>query len=394
MAITDDNSVLILGAGASVLFEMPLGGQLMEAIRLQIDSERRKLQEVASRNFDRTFGSYLRNAVQRNEGIFSVPIHAAVYLKYSDGHRNEEVSNQNKNLEEMLILLSNQTSETIDDFIVENPSYAELTKICIASVFFKTLYKKAANSIVLKSLDHRSFQKRKRVGEVGSVFTTDDERNWIHLLINIVRQGIRSGVVSETQKIKIITFNYDVILEKVLEKQFANSEMMNGKNWVDFFEIIHPHGKCNPLPNLTDNAAELIVEWANGIYVIQEHAQNVPKNILNDRELAKNIVKQSHEVYAAGFSFAAPNCRMLGLQEPWNNIKMSNVDGGFNRHFRFCNYDGNYGISRSVKAFESNKNSRGTSWTINVVDEQAGTTEKPLSIANWIRMGVLGELPG
>ena len=392
MTITQDRSALILGAGSSVIFGMPLGAELMEAIRLQIEAEEKKLDTVANKDFDRSYVKFLKQAVSQNNEIFSVLIHAVLYEKYSDGLKNRRYSEQKAKLTNLLGLLSNQTSETIDDFIVENPTYADLTKICIAAIFFKKLYFHNGAGISLKALAKRGFKNSGSVGAVPSIYF---ERNWIHLLINIVRHGIHNGQVSSSQKIKIITFNYDVILEKVLDIQFSNSEKMKGKDWRDFIDIIHPHGKCEPLNDSAEKPLEVIGSWADGIYVVQESEDCLPESVIQDRDAARAVIKESENIYAAGFSFSAPNCKMLGMGAPWNNIKMTNVPGGFDRHFRFCNYDDNHGISRAVKQFEDDRqNTNGRQWTSNTVEEQAGSPDRPLSIADWIKMGVLGELPG
>lgn len=395
MAVTDKNSVLILGAGASVVFGMPLGGELIDLIKEQILAEISRLNSIKLNDFYRRCEDYIYRAIDHNEEIFSIPIHATVFKTYTGTENYSHFNQQERALEELLGLLSNQTSETIDDFIVENPSYSRITKICIAAVFFKKLYEKNGKNISLKPLGQRNFKKRKRVGEVGDIYSHYNERNWIHLLINIIRQGIRNEKVSPSNKVKIITFNYDMILEKVLDQQFSNSELMRGKSWVDYIEVIHPHGKCAPMLDNLDNVAETISDWASGIFVVQEHESDLPEELLEDRSKAKTYVLAAHEICAAGFSFAAPNCRLLGMQNPWGNLKYFSSEGAFDRYFRFCNYDGNYGISRAVNAFEfDGNNPNGVSQASNIIDEQPGTPDKPLNVADWIRMGVLGELPG
>jgi len=211
------------------------------------------------------------------------------------------------------------------------------------------------------------------------------ERNWIHLLINIIRQGIRQGLVTQDNKIQIITFNYDMILEYVLDNQFANTEFLTGKMWQDYIEILHPHGKCDSFPSLAPNTANAIVKWAQGIFVIQENPMGLADEVFLARERAQEWVVSATEIYAAGFSFAGPNCRLLGMET--KAFKAAKVY----KKIDFCNYDGNLGLSRTVSKLKVSANSIHPRVE---VEEQSGKQGSPLSVVNWIRMGVIGELPG
>ena len=59
--------------------------------------------------------------------------------------------------EQLVARLENQTSETIDDFIFQNPDLAEITKISVATIIFKRLYAKDGKGDIynLKQLDSR-----------------------------------------------------------------------------------------------------------------------------------------------------------------------------------------------------------------------------------------------
>jgi len=370
MAITDINSVLVLGAGVSAPFGLSLGGDMISAVSNAIRTELKRADSEVGSVISTLEGS-LGSAVNWNSKFHKYPILGAVASSSWDSENSKfnmaNVNSEIENLRELKNLLGDQTSETIDDFIVENPSFARLTKICIASLFLTSCYKFTANS---ESAPISSFSQRHlRPNSVGSI------RNWVHLLINIIRQGIRSGAVSTENKVKIITFNYDTILEYVLEKQFSNTEA-GYSHYSDYVDIIHVHGECGALEDsLNHSAAKTCLEWAEGIHVINE--KNVPKEVKRKRELARDAVQQANELYFCGFSFAGPNCRLLGLNslaKPSGRVLIS-----------FCNYDGNIGVSKAVKKFERRR--------VNV-EEVAGSTEKGLEVSDWLRQGNLGELPG
>ena len=129
--------------------------------------------------------------------------------------------------------LNNQTSDTIDDFISLNPRHSVIAKRCIAAVFAEKMFEADKHG-------GRVYPK-----DFGARLCPDGKtRNWIHLLINIVRHHHRAGIPEH--KVKMIDFNYDGILERVLAKQFSNVEEKFGP-YTDYFEIVHPHGCCGDI---------------------------------------------------------------------------------------------------------------------------------------------------
>jgi|GEM_PF-4155425 len=375
MAITDPNTVLILGAGVSVPFGLPLGGSLINDLHKAIVWEQNRFDSEDS-NFH--LGSILRAAANRPDAFRDYPIHGAIAKKHLSDQNEFDTNGIDSdllNLKKLKDLLQNQTSETIDDFIVENPSFAELTKIGIAALFLKSCY-----TVQDGQFTPCSFEKRHHSSDEDA-----SDRNWVHLLINIVRQGIRARAVSSTNKIKIITFNYDMILEYILDQQFSNTEA-GYPNYRDYIDIIHVHGQCGELVS-TRTPAEMSLEWAKGINVVNE--PTIPVTLDQERYRARELVINARQLYFCGFSFSGPNCRLIGLDE--TNHKEGQ------RLISFCNYDGNVGISKSVEKYNI------TSATISVsgeptldthIEEAAGTKGGHLGVTDWLRAGYLGELPG
>ena len=371
----------------------------MKSIKNQINFERNALSKQDN--------MLIANLVDVDTKILRYPIHCALYKRFEDTYAT--YSNHVDLLGKLTELLNDQTSETIDDFIVENPSYSELTKICIAAIFIKKLYNSKdggtfhvplglkSQNYLLKQLTERNLRQKSDKDE------DIEERNWVHLLINIVRQGIRQKSVTSENKVKIISFNYDLILENILDNQFSNSENMEGKAWRDYIEILHPHGRCAPLPDEIDNTANLINEWADGIYVIQEDENKIPETIKQDRLRAKEIISTAREIYAAGFSFAGPNCRLLGIAD--SRAHSPYQSGGFDRKIYYCNWDGNIGLEMSTSRYSHSSEettkpifkgipqTTKTSGSTKVIP-QSGTIDRRLGVTDWIKMGVLGEMPG
>lgn len=379
MTITSKGAVLVVGAGTSVQFGLSLGGDMITSIASAIESELSIIHRLTTDRFG-AFESILSGAVNRSEGFKRLTIHGTVSLPFWEAERGRfegtEINEELNRLRELQKLLTNQTSETIDDFIVENPSYGTLSKQCIAAQFVQSCCE------IDRTVSAKNFEARN---------TADGTRNWVHLLINIVRQGIRAREVSKANKVKIITFNYDMVLEYVLEQQFSNTELRSA-HWSDYIEIVHVHGQCGSLSELQGHPAKICNDWAAGIHVVNE--QDVPEPVLESRARARELVRSATELYFCGFAFSGPNCRLLNLHEPLADVE--------ERTISFCNYDGNVGITKIVSSYETevavpelHENGRSTVFrsTTTRIEEAAGTPDKPLGVSDWLKLGYLGELP-
>lgn len=374
MAITDRNTVLVLGAGATAPFGYPLGSSLISNISDQISREVASIygrDDFQGRELTRNLLSAAKSPV----GFDRFPIHGAAARRHlHENQREFDVAPMNADLtriKELQKLISNQTSETIDDFIVENPSYSDLTKIAIAADFIKRSYTLQDGALRAQPFEARYWK---------------DERNWIHLLINIVRHGIRSGIVTTDNKIEIVTFNYDTVLERVLAKQFSNTESQY-TDYSDYISILHVHGKCGEISDIFPDPALTCSSWSKNINVVNEG--DVPDIVQASRTTAKQKIRAASEIYFCGFSFSGPNCRLLDLANP--------TGGGRTRQISVCNYDGNIGVSKTVSSFRDEANpgmAYGATQLFTKVDEASGTIEKPLGVSDWLKLGYLGELPG
>ena len=373
MSIIDEGSVFIVGAGCSAPFGVPVGGSLVDDLAKQLAEEFNKATGAPTNRHPQPIRNAVSRASQFPKQFTSFPISLSVYSTAKETTHNN-VEKWTADLNKLIALekrLKGQASETIDDFIVENPDYSEITKIGIAWAIFDRLYnfENGPNQFVRK--------------DVSARYLDDNHtRNWIHLLINIIRAGIRSGDVSSENKVKIISFNYDPILETVLDEQFSNTEVDYGR-YTDYIEILHPHGAFTDFQKEVRQPARLICSWAEEISVVNE--AHIPEAIGEIRQNANEWIRASGTVYAAGFAFSKPNCDMLGL----NREGYANKPSPIKPTIHYCNYDGGAGLSEIVtrRAARDMHNNP-------VVSEQSGTLDRPLSVEQWIKGGFLGEMPG
>lgn len=368
MSITNANSLLLLGAGVSAPFGMPLGGELIDAIAVQL---KRELARTKRKN---NFGSeelyppdYFERWLNDAETWRKNPIFASVLFHFAENNERihaSAIASAHTALSRLHDLLRNQTAETIDAFIAENETIAPFAKLALASVMLEKTYGLQDGRLVLRPLNARYLPALKP--------DQPSERNWIHLLINIVRHGIDRGDVTQQHKIKIITFNYDCILEHVLSTQFNNRER-DLQDYSKYFEIVHVHGKFDAMPAQCLHPARLACEWAKQICVVNEREPST--QVLDDRTRAREMLIAAKQVYSIGFSFAGPNCRLIGLA-----AETSRPGSGL----KYCNYDGDRGVKEAAARYA------GAYSQIEI----AGDWQRPLSASAFIKGGHLGEPPG
>lgn len=307
MSVTNENAVLILGAGASAQFNLPVGGSLLDDIRDKVQKELTKTNsEIQAYSIydtlDKFYGSnqsdelYLSRYTER-------PIFATYLYQSSPNKRAtyECVIKLVDEAERAVRFLKIQTADTIDAFIAENPSVSTIVKIAIANIFFERLYTINSNNFgskwVLNSLNDRLLKQ---------------ERNWVHLLINLVRHGYTNGWVTEQNPLKVITFNYDTTLEKILTKAFSNTER-ELPPWGNLIKIKHMHGR---MPLLEDKVEDPFVTTSAMAEAIEVATEAKPRSeVSKERGIAKSWVTSANDIYACGFAFAGPNCRLLGLNK-------------------------------------------------------------------------------
>ena len=148
MSIIDDKSVLVIGAGTSLQYGIPDGNNMFDFIFKQINSEldyvsheklhMNGIRVLRDQKLDSVFtgGRYPKTNFELVPIILAFLVHKGKTFKAPQGHigqqADEIVSRVLDDAKSLSLRLTNQTSETIDDFIFQNPDLSEITKIAVA----------------------------------------------------------------------------------------------------------------------------------------------------------------------------------------------------------------------------------------------------------------------
>lgn len=380
MAITDPGSVLIIGAGASVPFGLPLGGDLIERIRRQLDAELEHINKRFERNAAQVYSSHLVRAIPLAAGL---PFCNALHEQNDSRGRMIEADARHYagQLRGLRDLLTGQTSETIDDFIAINPKQANLVKIGIAIVFFGILY--------TEETAPKHYKKRALSDRVVGLTQKTARRNWVHHLINIVRHHNFGKVREEVNKVRIISFNYDPVVETILNEQFDNTEHDFGP-WQDYIEVVHPHGFMGEIESEIYDPIPILLKWAKAICVVKE--LEITAYAKKTRSRATEWLRDASEVYMTGFALSGPNAKLLGLGDTENTPQkwfISNFDGSPALRRIAENYDRK--PARRVRG--GTDDGRLGYWGKIETEIESGTRGDELHIDTWFEIGIPGEMP-
>lgn len=271
----DQDTVFILGAGASKNYGYPTGLELRRLI---------------SEKFPKIVGAYL-------------------YV----GQDNQKMAKSSltlKRARELAIVFSKSATQSIDLFLARNPEYEDIGKMSIIVSIFEA--------------------------EFGSGFNESSispERDWYFYLFNRLTDELTKPDDFKRyadNKVKFITFNYDRSLEHYLYDSFYHSyyskmfEQPAKHEDVMPFEIIHIYGKVAPLPwqdnknglgyglNRKDKEHRLVVEE------LTENIRVIYSRVDDSIERAKEIIKNTNRLFFVGFGFAKENLEVLGLPANMN----------------------------------------------------------------------------
>lgn len=326
-------TAVILGAGASADFGLPLGSALFDIAFDKMKKFRAELREASGRAFwDYTKCIGWANADSFRKTILSVC----------------ESEDQKINFDpalELTDLMQEAPAYSIDTLALENPEYLALCRVIVARLIIDSLQRQIVKDE--RGDEIWGFAHRKVPSSSGMI------SNWVHLFVSMMRNSIRK---EPDQSYLFISFNYDQLAEKIMRRIWAKPSQNIGA-LDQFARFTYPHGKISW--GLGDRgASRLSVAESELVFAYN-------KSGLDAFAEARDFLSEAEQIVSLGFHFAPENIRSLFPE-----------DMGPHAALTYQNYEGNKGLDRRV--------------------EDAGFIDARSfegSIAEAINQGELGELP-
>jgi len=260
-----EETVFILGAGASAPYGYPTGKELRREI---------------CKNFYRD----LKNLEFNNLRYF---------YQMSEDTRQSEVKRFTRAFE-------NSSISSIDLFLSLNPIFSHIGKI----------------AIVLNIIN----------AEIASTFRLDvaENKDWYSSLYKEMTDEITSSDdyhKFKENRVSFITFNYDRSLEYFLSDSLYNSfylqwHKIESSELLSKIPILHVYGKLADLPWQSDRGLEYkmsrlmnnLEKMTNNIRIIYEKTNEDIKKI-------KELISNAKRIFFLGFGFAKENMDIIGIPE-------------------------------------------------------------------------------
>lgn len=285
-----DNTVFVVGAGASNEFGLPVGSGLVKKIKENCVFDIDQWGQIKNgpapifSHYDRLFG---RNDPEKVRE-FNLRLTASRQIR--DGI---------------------DSADSIDEYIYRyshDPIVAEVGKLQIA---YAISLAEETSSLS---------------GDTG--FPNDIERadnTWIWTFVKALINGLKA---SDTDKIganiTIICFNYDRCIEHYLEyaltRSFHGMSLIEAREIVGRIKIIHPYGSLGQLSEFPFGHAYEFARMAENIITWSETIRD--ENTVPDMRLA---IKTAETIVFLGFGFANQNMQLLNSQPTQLNYSAARV---------------------------------------------------------------------
>jgi len=187
--------------------------------------------------------------------------------------------------------------DSIDDFLESNPTFQALGKVCIAAAL--TVW-----------------------GPV-STHTPRPDRDWYRYLWGRLHEGAGTTQGFRSNRLRVITYNYDTSLERYLSRVLANAfpdlaaqgEEAAAAFAADALPIVHLHGSLGDAEAVVRAAPDrrvfatpdFLQKAAGGIVIVHEDQRS------NEYATAHKWLREAEAVYLLGFGFHPTNMKRLDL---------------------------------------------------------------------------------
>jgi hypothetical protein len=326
----DQETVFILGAGASWHYGYPTGEELVKRVIEKAETLSNQLNEVIAKE--------------------DIPWHLGLYLQENGCQNNkfeymEEWRNQCLALSQRLI----QTNTLVIDYFLKWCSeLASIGKFMIAWEMLEceSYYRNRKSRIHGETLkiknDNNWNINREKINPVTQGYLSADSGSddWYRFILHKLVYGCEQPEdLYEKNNVSFITFNYDISLEQSLFRGLSAIDFLNRESRNNFFQsrFVHIYGQVKNTEYeslLTDFQTNPPIPWKkseNGFWEKTAPFFHLASNVVsksliktitdekNDNELhlkfAREAIKKADNVYILGFGFDQENCKRIGLQD-------------------------------------------------------------------------------
>nr|WP_321512487.1 hypothetical protein [uncultured Hyphomonas sp.] len=297
-----NDTVVLVGAGASAEFGLPTGDGIYTAAASEDESFYCESDQKAD-FFLSTFWEFLR------------------FHNWFD--EQDQFRALNRHLQE-------DAAYSIDLYAFRNPSRASIAKLFTAWMLTKSVFE--AVDITGFGDDRYRGLKRRYTWRKPNISDRDGNRkNWLACLCNNFLEGA-SGIDDLAQnRLSIVTFNYDRVIEESFEYFVRNSELFSETPVEYLPEVIHVHGAVAPIEEKNLNGA-YIKEQAQTLKFISDSQQDPGTEVLK----AADRLANANRIYLVGFACEPLNMSLLKSGQ-WAPRAIG------------LNYDGDTGITNNMR---------------------------------------------
>lgn len=307
-------TTIILGAGASYEFGAPLGAALWDQVaqNTQLLAKRyasraggtltRELNPVGNENLTPEARAYY-NEIERLLTEDAVAIDGIMGEAGISARLNLKLNTVLQKIAERVA--DANVHQSVDDFLRDNPKLLPPLRVLMAASVFQGLYESKESYPSEWRLRPLVFEKRFTSPHTKAKVTAKVD-NWLLRFVGMCRPIlIKAG--STPHKVKVISFNYDRLMETVLERYWQKAER-DFPPLCDCFEFIYPYGSFSEFPDTVQRPGKWLQEQSQGIGLATGEGNAKSKAV-------RTALNEAVQVFSIGFSFTESNIALLGLQQ-------------------------------------------------------------------------------
>ena len=306
-----EETVIIVGAGASVEFGLPSGKDVYSAFERFCESLKEN-----HYNFSRT------------DKVFN-------YIINESHFHLEDIKSQAQTIAPKLQF---QFNTSIDEFLYDNKSATDIGKLYSAYTILEAVFRGTQTTRWLQSLDTNSKNHEYNISEKhlrNSLSNNQTKnKNWLASLTKILTDECEDVSNLSENKITIVTFNYDNYVEQAILSFLSSTERFEGIENCDFLPILHVNGcfehnrsystsqevRSFQNPHYRNSEWEaMVAKNASNIYMVKEDVCEKTNEV---REQARKAISKAQKVYMLGFACDPRNVSLIGLDKVTNRTKI------------------------------------------------------------------------